>query len=142
MPSTSAVTTTTMVVGQPVDASTLEVGDCFNRYEIDKQAITAKVPCDGPHQREAFAVPNVPTSLGQAWPGGDTLERFGLRLCYEKFEEFVGKIYELSDLAIGIITPPRSRWEATKPSARRYTCFVQQDEGHEPLVGSMRGTAI
>jgi Septum formation len=140
-PTSSTTSTTVPIVGDPVNQYTLVLGDCFNRYEVDKQEITAKVPCEGPHQREVFATLVHPSPFGDPWPGDDALQRYGLRLCYQGFEAFVGIIYELSELGIGVLTPPQINWEDAKARYRGITCYLVRNDG-QPLMGSMRGKAV
>jgi hypothetical protein len=140
----AGVTTTTnaaAIVGDPINVYTLVVGDCFNRYETGTEMITTRVPCEAQHKGEVFAALVHPSPFGDPWPGDDALQQYGLRLCYQNFESFAGIIYELSELGIGVLTPPQVNWEDAKARYRGITCFVQRNDS-QPLVGSMRGKAL
>ena len=143
--STAAGATTTTsaaaIVGDPINVYTLVVGDCFNRYETGTEMITTRVPCEAEHKGEVFAALVHPSPFGDPWPGDDALQQYGLRLCYQKFEQFTGIIYELSELGIGVLTPPQANWEDAKARYRGITCFVQRNDARA-LVGSMRGKAL
>jgi hypothetical protein len=129
------------IVGDPINVYTLALGDCFNRYATGTDTITTRVPCDAEHEGEVFATLVHPAPFGDPWPGADALQQYGLRLCYQKFEAFAGIIYELSELGIGVLTPPQANWDDAKARYRGITCYVQRNSA-KPLVGSMRGKAL
>jgi len=137
----TSTTTTIAITGDPVNQFTFVPGDCFNRYEVGTDVITTKVPCEGPHQREVYSTVNHPAPFGEPWPGDEALQRYGSRLCYQSFETFVGVIYELSELGIGVLTPPRVNWEDARARYRGITCYLTRNDSRL-LVGSMRGKAV
>ncbi len=138
---TATTTTAPTIVGDPINVYTLALGDCFNRYETGTDPITTRVPCEAAHEGEVYATLVHPSPFGDPWPGDDALQRYGLRLCYQNFESFAGVIYELSELGIGVVTPPQANWEDSKARYRGIACFVQRNDA-QPLVGSMRGKAL
>lgn len=137
----STTSTTVAIVGDPLNQYTLVVGDCFNRYEIGATAVTTRVPCEEPHQREVYLAATHPAAFGEPWPGDDVLQRYAQRLCYQGFAAFVGVIYELSELGIGALTPPQPNWEDERARYRGILCYLTRNDG-KPLVGSMRGKAL
>lgn len=137
----TTTTTTVAIVGEPVNQFTFSLGECANRYEVGTQIITTRVSCEEPHQREVYATLTHPAPFGGPWPGEDALQRYGLRLCYQGFEAFAGIIYELSELGIGVLTPPKLNWEDERARYRGITCYTARNDGR-PLVGSMRGKAV
>lgn len=137
----STTSTTVAILGDPLNQFTLVLGDCFNRYDVGTNAITTKLSCDEPHQREVYFVASHPAAFGEPWPGDDALQRYALRLCYQNFAAFVGVIYELSELGIGALTPPQANWEDERARYRGITCYLIRNDG-KPLVGSMRGKAV
>jgi hypothetical protein len=142
--SSTATSTTTIalsIVGDPINVYTLALGDCFNRYETGIDVITTRVPCVASHEGEVYATLVHPSPFGDPWPGDDALQRYGLRLCYQNFESFAGIIYELSELGIGVLTPPQANWEDERARYRGITCYVQRNDS-QPMVGSMRGKAL
>jgi hypothetical protein len=135
-PVAEATTTTVAIVGDPVNRFTLQLGDCFNRYEsLD---VTTRVGCDGPHDREVFHTDSYPAPFGEPYPGDRTMQQYGIRACYAHFADFAGVRYELSRLEIGAITPTQQNFEDAKARYRGITCYVFARDGH-PLTGSMRG---
>ena len=108
---------------------------------VGTEIITTRVPCEESHQREVYATLTHPAPFGEPWPGEDALQRYGLRLCYQNFAGFAGIIYELSELGIGVLTPPKLNWEDERARYRGITCYAARNDGR-PLVGSMRGKAV
>lgn len=137
----TTTSTTIAILGDPLNQFTLVLGDCFNRYDVGTNAITTKLSCDEPHQREVYFVASHPAAFGEPWPGDDALQRYAQRLCYQNFAAFVGVIYELSELGIGALTPPQPNWEDERARFRGITCYVVRNDG-KPMVGSMRGKAV
>jgi hypothetical protein len=136
-PAAAPTTSSLVPVGDPVNRFTLAVGDCFNRY--DAIEVTTRVPCDTPHDREAFAKLSYPAPFGEPFPSEPTMEHFAIQGCYAEFAAYVGAIYELSTLGVGAITPTKENFEDQKARYRGITCFLVSNDG-KPLVGSMRGT--
>jgi hypothetical protein len=134
-------TTTVPIVGDPVNQYTLAEGECFNRYEVGVELITTRLPCEVAHQREIYATHVHPAAFGEPWPGDDALQRFGLRLCYLGFESFVGIIFELSELTIGVLTPPQANWEDPRARFRGILCYVTRAD-NRAMEGSMRQRGI
>lgn len=137
----TTTSTTVPILGDPLNQYTLVLGDCFNRYDVGTTAITTRLSCDEPHQREVYFVATHPAPFGEPWPGDDPLQRYALRLCYQNFSSFVGVIYELSELGIGALTPPQPNWEDERARYRGITCYLTRNDG-KPMVGSMRGKAV
>lgn len=133
---TAPTTTVLQPVGDPITRFSLNVGDCFNRYEsID---VTTRVGCEMPHQREVFHAESHPAPFGEQWPGDHQMQDYAIHQCYAQFEAFAGILYELSRLEIGAITPTEANFTDSKARYRTITCFVN-DAGGDDLVGSMRG---
>jgi hypothetical protein len=136
-PSAQATTTSLPLVGDPINRFTLQLGDCFNRYEsLD---ITTRVPCEVPHDREVFHTESYPAPFGEPFPGERKMQSYALQVCYAHFQEFVGVLYEVSRLAIGAITPTQQNFEDAKARYRAITCFLDDNHGQQ-LTGSMRGS--
>jgi hypothetical protein len=135
----AATTTSLMPVGEPVNKYTLDVGDCFNRY--DSIEVTTRVSCDTPHDREVYFKATYPAPFGQPFPGQDAMQRYGVNVCYEHFQEYVGIIYELSELGIGVIAPTQENFEDEKARYRGITCFLLRND-HQPLAASMRDSRL
>lgn len=124
---------------EPVDPTTLEVGDCFDDPEdSDLVAFGAgrevgRVPCTQPHRFEVYARV-MSTESGGMWPGVAVLEESADRQCAELFEEFVGIPWAESTLDFLVLAPTEARWAAGDGLV---SCALF-DLGLVPVTGSMR----
>jgi len=125
--------------GVPVNLHDLAEGDCFNMYawvNNDRHIeINTHVPCDSPHQFEIYRLVQHPARNGAVWPGNEEMAAFAVSQCYESFEDFVGVIYELSELEINYLTPNRTNFEHEVAQFRGVHCYLFHDDGSE-LLGS------
>ena len=128
-------------VGEVVNLHDVEEGSCFNRYswvQEDRQVeLDTRVPCIGPHQHEVYLRTEHPARAGAPWPGDREMEAFARTQCYGAFADFVGEIYELSELELGYLTPTRADFEHEQARFRGIHCYVQRGDGEE-MVGSAR----
>ena len=126
-------------VGDVVNLHNLEDGACFNRYswvQDDRHVeLDTRVPCGGPHQHEVYLRTEHPARAGAPWPGDREMEAFARAQCYGTFADFVGKIYELSELELGYLTPTRTDFEHEDARFRGIHCYLLRDDGEE-MVGS------
>ncbi|MFN3216093.1 MAG: septum formation family protein [Acidimicrobiales bacterium] len=131
--------------GRTVDRFALETGMCFNEYVItdaetgETSELTTRVDCRRPHDGEVYAEHIHPADATVPFPGSSELQRWGTRVCYDDFEGFVGELYELSRLEIGVIVPDEPAW--TAGLYRTVACYVGAGDD-ELLSGSMRGAAL
>ena len=65
------------------------------------------------------------------------MEAFARAKCYGAFADFVGEIYELSELVLGYLTPSRTDFEHEDARFRGIHCYLHRDDGEE-MVGSAR----
>ena len=65
---------------------------------------------------------------------------FALRVCYERFEAFVGEAYELSVFEIGVFTPNRTNFEHEEARYRGVHCWLYHTDDL-PLSETARGAA-
>ena len=125
--------------GVPVNLHDLAEGDCFNMYawvSNDRHIeINTHVPCDSPHQFEIYRLVQHPARNGAVWPGNEEMNAFAVSQCYESFEDFVGVIYELSELEINYLTPNRTNFEHEIAQFRGVHCYLFHDDESE-LLGS------
>ena len=130
-------------VGAVVNLHDLVAGDCFNRYSWSNDErlieIDTKVDCSGPHQSEIYLRTEHPAQAGAPWPGDREMDAFATAECYGAFASFVGEIYELSELELGFLTPPRINFEDEVARFRGVHCYVYL-EGNTKLVGTARGS--
>ena len=128
-------------VGDVVNLHNLEDGACFNRYswvQDDRHVeLDTRVPCGGPHQHEVYLRTEHPARAGAPWPGDREMEAFARAQCYGAFADFVGEIYEVSELELGYLTPSRTDFEHEDARFRGIHCYLLRDDGEE-MVGSAR----
>ena len=128
-------------VGDVVNLHDLEDGACFNRYswvQDDRHVeLDTRVPCGGPHQHEVYLRTEHPARAGAPWPGDREMEAFARAQCYGAFADFVGEIYELSELELDYLTPSRTNFEHEDARFRGIHCYLLRDDGEE-MVGSAR----
>ncbi len=128
-------------VGEVVNLHDVENGSCFNQYSWVQEErlveIDTRVPCIGPHQFEVYLRTEHPARAGAPWPGDREMEAFARATCYGAFADFVGEIYELSELKLGYITPTRADFEHEEARFRGIHCYVQRGDGEE-MIGSAR----
>ena len=65
------------------------------------------------------------------------MQELGKEECPQHFEGFVGTVYELSELEIGVWAPSQVDWNQTYTHS--LACYVYLPDG-EKLTGSVRGT--
>ena len=131
-------------IGDPVNRFTFETGDCFNYYDgelFDGRPLdlTTKLGCAGAHEAEVYHQVDHPAPHGTPYPGTEEMERFALAECYGAFEGFVGQLYEISELEIGVFYPRQVDFEDDAARYRTITCYLHlRDES--PIAGTMRGS--
>lgn len=122
--------------GRVTNRYDLAVGECFNEYVLDyvdggSEDITTVVDCRGVHDAEVYHQFIVAGDQGAAYPGEDELDALAEAECYQRFGEFVGVPYEVSELGLGYLRPTVETW--TGPGVHReVTCYV------EPYDSSLR----
>jgi hypothetical protein len=125
---------------EPEGVRTIQPGQCFQvPEEVEEQvADLDEVPCDEPHDREAFAVisyePPDDETDGDVFPGDDALTVFADGRCAEAFGDYTGVPYLDSDLFFTYLLPSPRSWQ---DGDREVICFAF-DPGR-PLETSIRG---
>jgi hypothetical protein len=120
-----------------VDAFDIRLGDCFNDGSASGEITSIDgVPCSEPHDNEVFALVNLTQS---SFPGDEAMEALAFETCLKKFEAFVGKDYESSQLDIFPIYPTRQSWNELDD--REVVCALY-DLDLKKLAGSMRGSRV
>ena len=127
--------------GLIVNQYDLEVGQCFNSYltalgDNRFRELTTLVDCAGPHDGEVYFQVLHPGEAGEPYPGPGKMPAWAQDRCYERFGEFVGQEYELSELEIGVLHPTEETWTGVGRH-REVTCYVEAWGGGR-LLGSMR----
>jgi len=128
-------------VGEVVNLHDLDAGTCFNSYSWVREdrlvEIDTRVPCEGPHQHEIYLRAEHPARAGAPWPGDREMAAYARSECYAAFADFVGLIYELSELELGHLTPSQTDFEHEQALFRGIHCYVHRPDGGE-LVGTAR----
>ena len=126
----------TIVDAGSLDVFQIRVGDCFDDTAGSEEISSLPaVPCDQPHDNEAYASFNV--SLA-SYPDEDSMYELAFESCQERFEPFVGMAYENSSLDIYTLYPTSQGWAQ---GDREVVCAVFDMEANK-LVGSMKGRGI
>ena len=92
------------------DVFAIEVGDCLNDATTTGDEVTSVpiVPCDEPHDSEAFA--SVQMDDGE-YPGDTAVSAEADEVCTAEFESFVGVPYEDSKYYYSYYAPTQGSWE-------------------------------
>jgi hypothetical protein len=115
----------------------LNVGDCFNSGAGEGEvASVEKKNCSELHDYEIYAAFNHPGASDDAFPGSDPMADFAEQGCVDRFEPWVGKSYEESDLYIYHLSPSSDTWGQ---GDREVLCAVYLQ--NEQMQGSMEGSA-
>jgi len=130
------------IVTNPYD---LLEGTCFNQYTyLDRNdlpaQLTTAIGCSRPHNAQVYAIVTHDAGPNAPYPGEEAVNRWGILECYERFEAFVGLVYEKSELDIGLITPSRTDWEGDD-SLRSISCYVFSRQ-RLLIVGTMAGIGL
>ena len=120
-----------------LDAFQIRLGDCFDDPSYDAEEFTSLpgVPCNEPHDNEAFAVFDVSYP---EYPEEYVLAADAQEKCVARFEGYVGRDYESSSLDVVTMYPSRESWAQ---SDREIVCAVYDMDGNK-LVGSVKGQGI
>ena len=121
-----------------VGAFELRMGDCFNdagnSFNGDDEISSLPgVPCSQPHHNEVYAVFDV--NIASYPESEDGMFDIALDHCLQRFESFVGRDYETSDLDILTLYPTPQSWNLQDD--REVVCAVYEINGNT-LVGSAR----
>ena len=116
-----------------MDVLEIRVGDCFDDEDVYSEQVSTLpvVPCSEPHDNEAYATFN---ASGSSYPGEDALWEIANEGCYNRFEQFVGRDYESSQLDFFAMTPTRQSWASNE---RRIVCALY-DMDLAKLTGTMK----
>lgn len=113
-------------------AFVVRIGDCVQLPDTDLVASVEGVPCDAPHDAEAYAKFNVTdlTSFDL-----ELVESRALEGCVERWHDAIGTVYEAdTDLDVYAFTPSPLSWKA---GDRGVVCFVISVDGSRS-TGSRR----
>ncbi len=140
----AAPTPTPVPEGRTVNQYDLDVGTCFNTYELyseqldETSELTTEVDCLRPHDGEVYATYFHPADGSTPYPGNNEMELWAKINCHDGFEAFVGRAFEESELYIGTIRPTEETWLAGPH--REVICYVHALDAQ--LIGPMGNTQI
>lgn len=102
-----------------------ETSQIFNMRQLD---------CALPHQYEVY---HLHQATEGNYPGADVLEALADKVCETRFQTFVGRAYEDSELDFSVLWPSEDGW--TDERDREIVCLLSSMD-ESLLVGSMRGS--
>ena len=147
--SLSSIITTTATLppeGLISDIARVEVGHCFNNYRLENyrtgsaENIFTLVDCKRPHEGEVYHQVIHSAAPDAEYPGDRAMESWGQEKCYQTFEDWVGREFELSELDFSSIRPDARLWnDANDPTSRRLSCYIRSSDG-SLLSGSHRNS--
>jgi len=119
------------------------VGDCFDRRQVpgaaNKQVdVILRLDCQLPHQFEIYATVEfpLPEDGDTTWPGDDAVRQVARAQCARPFDDYVGMLYETSELEIGYLLPPEDNFGVNQLIG----CYVF-DPAHDRTAGTAQGAA-
>lgn len=121
-----------VVAAGSADALSIQIGDCFDDVDAEEFDQLPVVPCDNPHDNEAF---HAYTIAGDEWPGDEAILEDSLAECDAVFAEVVGLPYEESTLDWWLMHPTQSSWLVH--GDRQATCVMFDPAGQ--VSGSLAG---
>lgn len=143
VPQGTDVPATTAAPGPPPGAEVvglrdLAVGDCFDT--VDEPAVRDlavwRIDCEQPHRFEVYDVLDYDGPREGGYPGVETVQDWSEQACYERFEDFVGVRWTVSELDLQVWWPSSDSWAIGDESV---ICTVRPD-GTQRLSGSQRGS--
>lgn len=119
-----------------IPVNSVRVGDCFDDPSEEEARTTvdllSAVPCDRPHDNEAYHLFELPEGR---YPGDEEVESLAAEGCVRAFEAYVGVSYDESQLESSPISPGQEAWN---DGDRKVICFTFTPSGAK-LTGSVRG---
>jgi hypothetical protein len=116
------------------DVFTVAVGDCFNDGNAEEISAVPVVPCDQPHDFEAYSAFDI---AGDAFPGDDAVRQQAEEGCSPAFAAFNGLGYDESALYLGYLLPTNESW--TGQDDREVLCYIYEE--NVQTTGTLQGAA-
>jgi hypothetical protein len=113
----------------------LAPGDCFNVGDTSSVEEVELVPCAELHDYELYGALDHPAGSQDPFPGREEVESYAETECVDRFEPFVGRAYDDSELYILHLTPSEDTWA---DGDREVLCNLYLQDGQ--LEGSMEGS--
>lgn len=118
-----------------IDSFSIQQGDCFNNTGATELTSLPAVPCADPHDNEVYAVFDIEMPT---YESEDATFALAVEACLGRFDSFVGKAYEESQLDVLTLYPTVESWG---DGDREIVCAVYDVNG-EKLVGSAAGLGL
>jgi hypothetical protein len=114
----------TITAAGGLGAFVIDVGDCVQLPDEALVVSVEGVPCDQPHDAQAFAEHQL---LADEFPGDSAIEADAYDGCVDRWRSSIGTVFE-EDMAydIYVFTPTPDSWEQDD---RTVTCFVVRIDG-------------
>ncbi len=131
--------------GRLASVMALAKGDCLNDASAD-DSIDAiedyddgvyqvrKLDCAQPHKYEVY---HLHRASEGAYPGAEAMSTLASKICEAKFQGFVGRAYQDSELDFEVLWPSEDGWNTE--SDREIVCLLTRVDD-SPMLGSMRGS--
>ena len=121
--------------GESISVFDIEEGDCISIPSGETVETVDRVDCDAAHDYEVYALVNIPGDSAAAYPGDEQVTASAEEECPTRFEPFVGKAYDQSELYVYYLTPSSATWA---DGDREIVCALYAPG--EQLTGSMEGS--
>jgi hypothetical protein len=118
--------------GTEIGFAELRVGDCIESRPGLSADSLLRVPCTLPHEMELAAIPSLG---GGRWPGDQTLQIRGDRLCTAAFRSYVGTPFDRSQLGLVWYWPDEEAWGQGHHTG---DCFILGPSAK--TTGTLRGS--
>ncbi len=115
----------------PVDAFSLQVGDCTGPLTSGTVGAVALLPCGQPHAWEVFAATEL---QGDDFPGAGKVQDLAEEFCNDQFNAFIGRSVSKSEYHLTVLQPTKQTWNDA--GDRQVTCLAGDGEGK--VEGSLR----
>ena len=116
------------------DVFTVSVGDCFNDVSEQEISEVPAVPCDQPHDYEAYHAFDI---AGDEFPGDEAVTSQADDGCSAAFTDFNGLSYDESTLYLGYLQPTEESW--TGQNDHEVVCYIYEE--NLQTTGSLKGAA-
>ena len=119
-----------VVDGGHVLVGSIRTGDCLTKEPSSSVQITVELtPCSKPHREEAYANFDLPDV---DFPGQTEVDRLADAGCVTRFEDYVGRSADETELVIVYMRPYEDSWDVD----RGVTCLVSEGGSS---TGSLKG---
>ncbi len=124
-----------IVAESELSAFAIQLGDCIVMPEADEVSDVTGVPCDEPHDAQAYYLFDI---AGDEYPGVNAVVAEADETCYDEYEGFVGVDYISSEYYSTSLYPSVESWAG---GDREVICLVVT-QTFEPFTGDLRGSGL